>query len=222
MSSRLGEGDSSSEQMPSRGSETRRGRVGGRPSRRSELLDAAVELFARGGSRGTSLESIARQIGVSRAAITHHFGSKEGLLREVMAISDRMDAAAVDPAEPYTGIEHIGALRSLAPAMVADKRLLNLTKLTLVLTVEAFDLDHTSRQSRVERYEHFRRGTAAIIRRGQDDGTIRHDVDADLVAAEIVAFMDGADLQWYLDSNGVDIVQLYNSYFDRLVADLGP
>src|SRR3974390_3419466 len=53
------------------------GRRGGRPSRRDELLTAALELFATGGTRGTSLEAIAKQIGVTRAAITHHFKTKE-------------------------------------------------------------------------------------------------------------------------------------------------
>ena len=45
------------------------------------IIDAAIDLFGRGGVHGTSLRSIAQQAGVSQALVMHHFGSKDGLLR---------------------------------------------------------------------------------------------------------------------------------------------
>ncbi len=58
------------------------------PSRgdtRTCLLDAAELLFAEHGIPGASLRAITRQAGANLAAAHYHFGSKEGLVREVLA-----------------------------------------------------------------------------------------------------------------------------------------
>jgi len=49
------------------------------------ILDAAERLFADGGFDGTSLRAITAAAGVNLAAVNYHFGSKEGLIREVFA-----------------------------------------------------------------------------------------------------------------------------------------
>ena len=50
---------------------------------RDALLDAAEGLFAEHGIQGASLRAITRQAGVNLAAVSYHFGSKEGLVRAV-------------------------------------------------------------------------------------------------------------------------------------------
>jgi AcrR family transcriptional regulator len=52
---------------------------------RSNLLDAAEMLFAEHGIPGASLRAITSQAGVNLAAAHYHFGSKEGLVRAVLA-----------------------------------------------------------------------------------------------------------------------------------------
>src|SRR6185437_14806163 len=76
-----------------------------RRSQRSDILDAAVDLFAKGGSRGTPMAAIAERIGVSIPAITHHFGSKHGLFMEVLAVSDSIDEMRTTPTEAESGID---------------------------------------------------------------------------------------------------------------------
>jgi TetR/AcrR family transcriptional regulator, regulator of cefoperazone and chloramphenicol sensitivity len=46
---------------------------------RARIRDAAVELFADAGYRGTSIRDVARAAGVSPGLVQHHFVSKEGL-----------------------------------------------------------------------------------------------------------------------------------------------
>ena len=52
--------------------------------RRSELLDAAVDVFARDGYHRASLEDIAGAAGVSKALIYEHFSSKRELHDELV------------------------------------------------------------------------------------------------------------------------------------------
>ncbi|MDJ0754641.1 MAG: TetR/AcrR family transcriptional regulator [Ardenticatenaceae bacterium] len=51
---------------------------------RARILDEAVQICSQGGYEGLSLEQLATQAEVTRGAVYHHFGSKEGLFREVV------------------------------------------------------------------------------------------------------------------------------------------
>lgn len=52
---------------------------------RQRLLEAAVELLARRGEEGLSLQEVARQAGMTTGAVQHHFASKAALRSEVMS-----------------------------------------------------------------------------------------------------------------------------------------
>jgi AcrR family transcriptional regulator len=55
------------------------------PARQDEIIHIARGLFARHGYRGTSLNMIAAEAGVSKGAIYHHFPDKETLYRGLVA-----------------------------------------------------------------------------------------------------------------------------------------
>ncbi|MHB8873932.1 MAG: TetR/AcrR family transcriptional regulator [Myxococcaceae bacterium] len=47
---------------------------------RRDILDAALDLFAKDGFHGTSVREIARAVGVRESALYHHFPSKDAIL----------------------------------------------------------------------------------------------------------------------------------------------
>ncbi len=51
---------------------------------RDELLAIATRLFAEKGFYGASIATIARELGLTKQALLHHFGSKEKLYGEVL------------------------------------------------------------------------------------------------------------------------------------------
>lgn len=64
-----------------------------------ELIGIARELFSRDGYAGAATEEIVARAGVTRGALYHHFGSKEGLFRAVLEkvqadIAERVEVAA--------------------------------------------------------------------------------------------------------------------------------
>lgn len=73
------------------------------PARRRELLEAATTLFAERGLAGTTMDEIARQAGVSRGAVYHHFSSREDLFAACFEAAMAHIYAALD-----AGIAELG------------------------------------------------------------------------------------------------------------------
>ncbi|NLH47762.1 MAG: TetR/AcrR family transcriptional regulator [Myxococcales bacterium] len=53
-------------------------------STREQILKVALRLFAVEGYRQTSMEDIAREVGISKPAIYHYFNGKETLFRQIV------------------------------------------------------------------------------------------------------------------------------------------
>lgn len=80
-----------------------------RPSEltRQALIEAATAVFAEHGYAGGSVREITGRAGANQAAITYHFGGKDGLYREVLRAavaafeeSSPLDAHAVERLDP--------------------------------------------------------------------------------------------------------------------------
>ncbi|NUS73482.1 MAG: TetR/AcrR family transcriptional regulator [Corynebacteriales bacterium] len=67
------------------------------------LIATARRLFAADGYAVTSLEAIARETGVTKGALYHHFGSKQGLFNAVLAqVQEEVASEVARAAEAQT------------------------------------------------------------------------------------------------------------------------
>jgi AcrR family transcriptional regulator len=55
-----------------------------RPSRRLELLDAAIDVIRRDGATALTLDAVAAQAGVSKGGVLYHFASKRELIEGLL------------------------------------------------------------------------------------------------------------------------------------------
>ncbi|MFD4231291.1 TetR family transcriptional regulator [Streptomyces sp. NPDC058545] len=69
------------------------GRRPGQSSTRTQILTAALELFATKGCSGTTMRGIAQQAQVDPALIHHFFNNKDGLFQD--AVSSRIDMSTL-------------------------------------------------------------------------------------------------------------------------------
>ncbi len=63
---------------------------------RDVLLGKAIEWFASNGIGDTSLRALARELGTSHRMLLYHFGSREGLLAEVVGAVERGERAIIE------------------------------------------------------------------------------------------------------------------------------
>jgi AcrR family transcriptional regulator len=156
---------------------------------RARLIDASIERFAADGL-GASFDVVAADVGVTKGALYHHFGSKEGLLEAVYKEAIRRHAdRVVEASEIGTGRERLLALIDASARLYGSGtpfyRLL--VSLHIAAGMERPALAGTSR--RVQRNQ--REFMIDLVRQGQEDGSIRRGIDAEAVGLTVNAALAG-------------------------------
>ncbi|WP_127473988.1 TetR/AcrR family transcriptional regulator [Microbacterium sulfonylureivorans] len=165
-------------------------------ARRQQILDRAIEVFARRGSAGTSLRSIAQEIGVSHAALSHYFTSREQLLVEVYREAERQ----VDEVEPHP--EDASPVEIMTESARRNHAVPGLVQLYSTLVAAALESGHPdATEFATTRFSTVRGDLADRVRRNQAAGRMRDDVDPDVVASLVIAASDGLQAQWMLDES---------------------
>ena len=183
-------------------------------ARRQEILDRAIEVFAERGADRTSLRAIAREVGVTHAALTHYFGSLEELLIAVYAESNAPRHRPESQLDDATPVE-----RMIASART-NRAVPGLVQLYSTLVASALEDGHpAAREFATVRFAEIRAGIADAVRQQQTSGRIRTDVDPDAVAALVVAASDGLQTQWLLDDTAPQHEAL--ALLDRLLRPVG-
>ena len=163
------------------------------------MLRAARQLIARQGYTKTTLAQVGKEAGYTGGLVSHHFGSKEGLLRELVGrITGRFYQDQIRPAtDGLAGLEALVATADvyLNELVAREERMRTL----YVLMGEA--LGPVSEVSEVfaELNAGFRGNASRLIEEGMTRGEIRKDLDPDAEAGLFVGMLRGVALQWMAD-----------------------
>lgn len=190
--------------------------------RRRVMVDAALDLFARQGVRGTGVAAVAERAGVTPSALIHHFGSKDGLVRAVLEEADRRALerlSATPSAEPTLEQAFEWFVRDAGHTAATERRL---AALHTTLTAENLEPGSALHTWFRDRGRALRNHLAALFERAVADGSARPDLDPAVLAAETAAFLEGAHLLWLLDPEQVDLTAVHRSYFEGLASRLRP
>ena len=180
--------------------------------RRDAILVAANEVFATRGFRGASLATIAKRVGMSEPGLLHHFASKEELLLELLKLRDQHDDERIAQARAA----HAHALEVLLELCRQNAVRPGIVRLFTILAAESVDSDHPAHDWFLGRYRDRRRTLVQRLTEEQHEGRIDADLDAEMVASQILAMFDGLQIQWLLDPEGVDMVAVFEDFLGRL------
>jgi AcrR family transcriptional regulator len=181
--------------------------------RKQRILEVAQRLLTRNGWRNTTLAQIAGEAGVSPAGLLHHFESKEQLLHAVLDARDADDDAHANRAGDL--IAEI--------AQVADRfhRAPELVGTFTVLLAENILPDAPLHDRLLTRYRDAVDIIAKLIRRGQEAGRYRPDMDPAVKAVEILAFINGMETTWLLDPS-IPLTEVFKEYAESLARQFAP
>lgn len=178
--------------------------------RRRQIMEATCELIADRGFWGLSMQDVADQCGLTVPGLLHYVGSKAGLLVAVLAHRDIEDARSLRvelgggedemPDEWSDGGPKDVDLRQLCAATVRrNARQPEIVRLFAVLEIEALSPSHPA-------HDYFAARQARAVTSFAElagDLTDRPEV----LARQIVAMMDGLQVQWLRGPQTIDLVE---------------
>jgi len=179
--------------------------------RRAEILESATRVFGRHGFIGGTLRHIADEVGVSPAALSRHFPTKEDLLIEVLRGSDARNAADL-----FDGTRGLARLDNSARLVARNMQNRGLVELLLSVATEASNVEHPARPHMTSRYTAHVSDLIERLREARADGEIADltDTDIEREARGYIAMMDGLELQWLLDPD-FDLLGTWEYHYEQ-------
>lgn len=195
---------------------------------RALLLDTAECLFREKGVSRTSLAEVAQKAGLTRGAIYWHFENKADLFT---AMCDRatlpMEALLENMADP----DHPDPLGLLRRANVQVLSLIEqdsrCRRVFEILTQKCEFVDEMA--GHVQRRQECRQGVRDVVRQVFENarrrGQVRADLDAELAATALLAYIDGLILDWGIEPDAYSLAEkagpLMDLFFSGLVGRQG-
>lgn len=177
----------------------RRGRPG---YDQAAVLRVAVATFIEHGYDATSMGLLAERLGITKAAIYHHFPAKAELLRAALdeALAGLEGVLAESGARDGSAADRLAYVIRGAVLVLVDR----LPYVTLLLRVRGnTDVERDA----LARRRAFDRAVASLVVAARDEGSLRADVDPG-VATRLLFGMVNSIVEWYRPGGAEDADQL--------------
>jgi AcrR family transcriptional regulator len=157
------------------------------------ILDAAVRVFAAQGFEATRVGDIAKEAGVAYGLVYHYFGSKDAVLEAVFreAWGRLLDAIASATKGEASAPERLELAIKIVLRSWRDS-----PDLVRLITREVTRSPHF--QEELNEIGRGFTGLQLVIERGQEEGTLRRDVDARLTAWMLYGALEEILTGWVL------------------------
>ncbi|WP_394554879.1 TetR family transcriptional regulator [Agromyces sp. MMS24-JH15] len=181
--------------------------------RRAQILDAAFTVFARSGYTASSVNEIAKAVGMTQTGLLHHFaGGKLALLRAVL---EQRDARAETSLEDLHGREFLAGLVEISRAQAGQR---GVVQLYTILSAEATDPEHPARPYFSERFRRIADAVTVAFEEVRDAGGLRDGVDPRRAALSTLATTEGLELLWLNDFD-VDMAEDIRRHLGGFLVD---
>jgi AcrR family transcriptional regulator len=164
------------------------------------LIDAAMDLFASYGYRGTSLSRIARAAGVTKGALYWHFSDKEEFF---LAVVDKVLGEWNQPPPKYKPATNKKEFAKQFLSTFENMAVLNeknpwVSRLLLIITLESHKISPRVLRAMRRANLGYLRGFRVIVERGQKLAVFDPALDATWASTQMFASYLGLANLWYL------------------------
>jgi AcrR family transcriptional regulator len=172
---------------------------------RQRILDAAAAAFAEGGYAGTSLNDIIRATGLTKGGFYFHFPSKQALAVACLDYKRErwIGRVMAEATRHRRAIDQLASIPlTLCDLYEQDPTYRCIGRLCMELASEDLqDIDPAFFSSAFDGWIQI---TTSLLRRGQQEGDVRADLDPDEAAFMAVATVVGIDEMTSLMTGGAD------------------
>lgn len=161
---------------------------------RQRIKEAALGLIAANGYEATTIEEIAKQAGVAKGTFFNYFSSKDELICDLQAVF---------------AINEVAKLKDQAGPLVPRFQLLIFQlvrefELSKTLTRALFQAMFGSQrqlESHNQLLDSLKEVLLPLIRQGQDNGELRRDMPAEMIAQQAFQSYFGTLIIWSMEEN---------------------
>ena len=187
-------------------------------ARRAEILQRATECFDRRGYANTTLDDIARAVGIKREGIYYYFRNRAQILLEIIEPQSRELVASI------AAIANDGTLGPREKFRAAiHNHLVRFDRYCLEMTVSLrdgrFDGEPEVRDAMVRIWKDYEAHWAHLIAEGQKRGDFRRIGEAKMLAFAVLGACNWL-ARWYDPRKPVAIDELIDSYTELLSSGL--
>jgi TetR/AcrR family fatty acid metabolism transcriptional regulator len=161
--------------------------------RRRQILAAAVKVFAEKGFHESRVGDVAEEAGIAYGLVYHYFDSKEALLETIFRTTWTEMLARVEEVEA-AGVPASEAVRQVTALLLRTWR--RDPDLVRVLVREVTRNQHV--QQELEEIKAAMETLERIVRRGQESGEFRDDLDPRLAAVVFYGALEEVLSSWVL------------------------
>ena len=171
--------------------------------RQLQIFNASIKLIGKGGIQNLTTKNLAKEIGISEAAIYRHFSSKVEILKGLLAF---LKAGIIKRLTKISG-EKISSIEKIKKIIIDQSRAFTIRpEIVVVLLSEGLyqnekelsDIVFSIMQESASIYQ-------AIIEEGQEKGEIKPDIDGRQLTFVIMGTLRFNVIQWHLSGYSIDL-----------------
>ena len=158
-----------------------------RADKRERILDAAIKVFARHGYHGSRISDIAREAGIAYGLVYHYFKNKEEILASIFerrwgVFLEALEGIATEETSAEQQLVSVAALILNAYRLRPDW--------VKVLVIEIQRSARFAEPGQLRAFGQFFDVVGRIIRRGQERGELRAELDPRIACTSFVGALE--------------------------------
>jgi AcrR family transcriptional regulator len=186
--------------------------------RQHQIIDATRRIIATRGMEELRIRELAREVGISEAAIYRHFPSKKDILLLLIddierTLLDTVDRAASEKSEPLESLENV--LKAHL-SYVEQRRGVSLIVISETLRLA----DKYLRKRMFEVVSHYLSRIEQLIAQGMKSGQISQEIDLSTAALTFFAIIHATVTLWALSDSGFSLAKRHQPLWDSYLASI--
>lgn len=193
--------------------------------RKQEIALVALELFAKKGFETTSISSVAKAAGIGKGTVYEYFVSKEELIVSAFMawlenmMGQELEELLLTIAEPEKRLRK--CVQTMMEQFISDEQTVKIMISMFQMMLKDDKLFPQNEEFR-KMFQMVRKVFVDILLDGVSQGVFRPEIakDAEKIAINLFAYLDGIAFHYFLNKNDIDLMQQVDFYLDHQIESL--
>ncbi len=191
-------------------------------AKRAEIARKAMDLFAKSGFENTPIREITSYAGIGKGTFYDYFSDKEDILNEVVSLmfSDWMEVMIQKVGQAENPTQQLQVILREGSSLGAQFEQL----MIIYMDVWRWSVSQKVSVEINDKFKSFleenRRILTGIIRNAQEQGQLKLNIDADVLATSLIALIDGFCLHQMILKPDFDTFAISDKFFELLLVGI--